>query len=91
MPYYSQKLSWPEWCESVARLFAGKRCAMNSPTTQTACHGTPEDVRRMVREFLDATLPHTTAVVMPGCEVDSYSPVENVRAMIEEARRKPLP
>ncbi len=89
MPYYSQKLSWPEWCESVARLFAGKRCAMNSPTTQTACHGTPDEVRRMVREFLDATTPHTTAVVMPGCEVDSYSPVENVRAMIEEARRKP--
>jgi uroporphyrinogen-III decarboxylase len=91
MPYYGQKLSWPEWCESVARLFAGKRCAMNSPTTQTACHGTPDDVRRMVREFLDATLPHTTAVVMPGCEIDSYSPVENVRAMIEEARRQPLP
>jgi len=90
MPYYSQKLSWAEWCESVARLFAGKRCAMNSPTTQVACHGTPEDVRRMVREFLEATLPHTTAVVMPGCEIDSYSPVENVRAMIEEARRKPL-
>lgn len=91
MPYYSQRLSWPEWCESVARLFAGRRCAMNSPTTQVACHGTPEDVRRMVREFIEATLPHTTAVVMPGCEIDSYSPVENVRAMIEEARRTPLP
>ncbi len=91
MPYYSQKLPWAEWCESVARLVSGKLCAMNSPTTQTACHGTPEEVRRMVREFIDATTPHTTAVVMPGCEIDSYSPVENVLAMIEEARRKPLP
>lgn len=71
MPHHSQKISWPEWFESVAKLFTGKRCAMNSPTTQLACHGTPPEVRRMVREFIDSTTPHTTAVVMPGCEVDS--------------------
>jgi hypothetical protein len=86
MPYYSQKLSYPEWFESVARLFAGKRCAMNSPTTQLACHGTAGEVRRMVRDFIECTTPHTTAVVMPGCEIDSYSPLENVQAMIEVAR-----
>ncbi len=86
MPYYSQKLSWPEWFESVARLFAGTLCAMNSPTTQLACHGTAEEVRRMVRDFIGATTPHTTAVVMPGCEIDSFAPVENVRAMIDAAR-----
>ncbi len=86
MPYYSQKLSWPEWCESVARLFAGRRCAMNSPTTQVACHGTASDVRRMVREFVEATTPHTTAVVMPGCEIDSYSPLDNVQSLIDAAR-----
>jgi uroporphyrinogen-III decarboxylase len=86
MPYYSQKISWPEWFESVARLFKGKRCAMNSPTTQLACHGTAPEVRKMVREFLDSTLPHTTAVVMPGCEIDSFTPLENVKAMIEAGR-----
>ena len=90
MPYYSQKLSWPEWCESVAKLFHGKRCAMNAPTTQAACHATSDEVRTMVREFIDATLPHTTAVVMPGCEVDSFSPVENVKAMIATARERKL-
>jgi uroporphyrinogen-III decarboxylase len=88
MPYYSQKISWPEWFESVARLFSGKLCAMNSPTTQLACHGTAGEVRQMVREFIDATLPHATAVVMPGCEIDSFSPLENVRAMIEAARAR---
>ena len=88
MPYYSQRLAWPEWCESVAKLFKGKRCAMNSPTTQAACHGTADEVRSMVREFLEATTPHTTACVMPGCEVDSFSPLENVVAMIETAREK---
>jgi hypothetical protein len=50
-----------------------------------ACHGTAGDVRTMVREFVEATTPHTTAVVMPGCEIDSYSPVENVLAMIDTA------
>jgi len=88
MPYYSQRMSYPEWFEHVARLFAGKRCAMNSPTTQLACHGTADEVRAMVRDFIEATLPHTTAVVMPGCEIDSWSPLENVLAMIDTAREK---
>lgn len=90
MPYYSQRLSWPEWFESVAKLYSGKLCAMNSPTTQLACHGSASEVKVMVREFIDATLPYTTAVVMPGCEVDAYTPAENVRAMIQAARERRL-
>ena len=84
--WYGQNVTWPQWFERVARLLKGKQCAMNSPTTQLACHGTPEEVRRMVTEFIEATTPHTTACVMPGCEIDSYSPVENVRALIDAAR-----
>ena len=53
--------------------------------------GTADEVRKMVREFIDATLPHTTACVMPGCEIDSFSPTENVVAMIEAARSHRLP
>jgi uroporphyrinogen-III decarboxylase len=86
MPYYSQQVTWPEWCEQIARLFAGKRCAANAPTTQLCCHGAPAEVETMVKEFLGATLPHTTAIVMPGCEVDSFSPTENVQRMIDAAR-----
>ncbi len=88
MQYYSQHLSWAEWCESIAKLYSGTLCAMNSPTTQAAVHDTPAEVKTMVREFIDSTLPYTTAVVMPGCEIDSYSPQENVRAMIEAARER---
>jgi uroporphyrinogen-III decarboxylase len=88
MPYYSQRMSWPEFYEWVAKMFAGKLCAMNSPTTQVCCYGTEEEVRTMVRQFIQATLPHTTAVIMPGCEIDSYAPTENVKAMIDEARSK---
>ncbi len=90
MPYYGQNVSWPEWFEQAAKIFKGRQCAMNAPTTQLTCHGTAQEVDRMVRDFIDATLPHTTACVMPGCEVDSFSPAENVRAMIDAAReRKP--
>ncbi len=88
MPYYGQDLGWPEWFEHVARLLKGRQCAANSPTTQLACHGSTEEVRRMVRDFIDATTPHTTACVMPGCEVDSFSPTENVVAMIAAARER---
>ena len=88
MPYYTQRLSWPEWFEHVAKLLGSKgKCAMNSPTTQLACHGTPEEIDEMVRQFIEATIPHTTAVVMPGCEIDSYAPAENVKAIIDAARK----
>lgn len=90
MPYYGQEEPWHAWFERVARLLKGRQCAMNAPTTQLACHGTPEQIREMVTQFIDATLPHTTACVMPGCEIDSYSPTENVRAIIQAARARPL-
>jgi len=90
MPYYGQEMPWPQWFEQVARLFKGRQCAMNAPTTQLACYGTADDVRHMVTEFIDATTPHTTACVMPGCEIDSFSPTENVRAIIDAARARRL-
>ncbi|MGQ9525565.1 MAG: uroporphyrinogen decarboxylase family protein [Armatimonadota bacterium] len=88
MPYYTQTLTWPEWFEHVAKLLgAHGKCAMNSPTTQLACYGTPQEIGEMVRQFIEATVPHTTAVVMPGCEIDSYAPAENVKAIIDAARK----
>ncbi len=57
MPYYGQEISWPKWCEQVAKMLRGKACAMNAPTTQVACHGSADEVRRMVGEFIEATLP----------------------------------
>ncbi|MBM3334375.1 hypothetical protein FJY63_06915, partial [Candidatus Sumerlaeota bacterium] len=47
----------------------------------------PEEIEQTVRDFIRATTPHTTAIVMPGCEVDSYAPVANVRAMIDATRK----
>jgi len=86
MPYYNSEMTYRQWFEWVAKLFAGKKCAMNAPTTQLALHGTHEEVKAMVRDFMSATLPHTTGVTMPGCELSSYTTVENVRAMIEATR-----
>ncbi len=90
MPYYGQEMSWPAWFEHVARMLKGRQCAANSPTTQLACHGTADEVSRMVSEFIEATVPHTTACIMPGCEIDSFSPTANVRAMIDTARTRRL-
>lgn len=90
MPYYGQDISWAAWCEDVAKRFKGRQCAMNAPTTQIACHGTTEQVTTMVNEFIGSTLPHTTACVMPGCEIDSFSPTANVKAMIDAARSRKL-
>jgi hypothetical protein len=86
MPYYTMNVSYPEWYEWVAKLFRGRKCAANSPTTQMAAYATTDEVRQVVTDFIRSTTPYTTAVVMPGCEIDSYAPVENVKTMIETAR-----
>ncbi|MEM3677186.1 MAG: uroporphyrinogen decarboxylase family protein [Candidatus Bathyarchaeia archaeon] len=85
-PLSQYNMSWPEWYEWVAKLFKGRRCAMNSPTTQLILHGTPEEVKDMVKTFIKYTAPYTTPVVMPPCELSGYTPVENIKAMIEAAR-----
>ena len=86
MPYGPLKMSWPEWFEFVAKLFKDRRCAMNSPTTQLALHGTPDEVQGMVKEFIKHTSPYTTCIVMPGCELSAYTPIENVESIIKAAR-----
>ncbi|MCL5957836.1 MAG: hypothetical protein M1358_00715 [Chloroflexi bacterium] len=78
--------TWAKWTEWVARVAHGKVCAMNSPTCQAAAYRSPEYVKAMVKEFIDHTTPHTTAVVMPGCEITAMTPAENVRAMVDAAR-----
>jgi uroporphyrinogen-III decarboxylase len=86
MPLPQLKMTYPEWFETVAKKLQGKMCAMNSPTTQLALHGTPGQIKQMVRDFIKATAPYTIPVVMPGCEIASRTPEENVRAMIEATR-----
>jgi len=61
--------------------------ARHAPATQLACHGTPEEVEQMVKDFIKYTTPYTTAVVMPGCEIDAYAPVENVKTIIAATRK----
>lgn len=85
-PLKQYKMSWPGWFEWVAKQFKGRRCAMSSPTTQLLMHGTPDEVKAMVKTFIKHTTPYTTAVVMTPCEVGAYTPPENVRAMVEAAR-----
>ncbi|MFQ5762586.1 MAG: uroporphyrinogen decarboxylase family protein, partial [Candidatus Bathyarchaeia archaeon] len=85
-PVTQYKMSWSEWFEWAAKTFKGRRCAMNSPTTQLAMFGTSEQVKDFVGTFIRSTAKHTTAAVMPGCEIGGYTPPDNVTAMIAAAR-----
>jgi len=78
--------SWAKWCEWAARMASGKQCLANSPTTQVAVHGNPDAIRTMVKEFIAHTTPYTTAIVMPGCQLSTATPTENVKAIVETAR-----
>lgn len=81
------KLSWAKWTEYVARLYKGKICCGNSPTTQAIINSDPETCETMVKEFIEHTTPFTTAWVIPGCQPASRSPLENIKAMIDGARK----
>jgi uroporphyrinogen-III decarboxylase len=86
MPMPQYKMTYPEWFETVAKKLQGKMAAMGSPTTQLALYGTPKQVKQMVRDFIKATAPYTTPIIMPGCEIGSATPEENVQAMVDAAR-----
>jgi len=72
----------------VAERLAG-RTTMNGNihTVETLIRGTPDDARREVREVLEAFAGNPRVIVGTGDQVGRETPEENIRAMIEEAKR----
>jgi len=60
----------------------------NIHTVETLIRGTPEDVRREVREVCEAFAGTNRVIVGTGDQVGRETPEENLHAMIDEARRR---
>lgn len=71
----------------VAERLAG-RTTMNGNihTVETLIRGTTDDVRREVREVLEAFQDNPRVIVGTGDQVGRETPEENIRAMIEEVK-----
>jgi len=71
----------------VAERLAG-RTTMNGNihTVETLIRGNPDDVRREVREVLEAFQDNPRVIVGTGDQVGRETPEENILAMIEEAK-----
>ncbi len=52
---------------------------------------TPEQVRQATREFLEKTRGIPNLIVSSGCDLPQDTPIENIRAMIEECKAFPMP
>jgi uroporphyrinogen-III decarboxylase len=59
----------------------------NVHTVQTLIRGTPEDVRREVREIKEAFAGSARCIIGTGDQVGRETPDENIAAMVEEAQR----
>ena len=59
-------------------------------TAGTLVSGTPEEVRATVRETLDIMTPGGGYMMSPSHSIQDNTPVENIIAMYDEARRYPL-
>jgi len=59
----------------------------NVHTVETLIRGTPQEVRREVREIREAFEGNPRVIVGTGDQVGRETPQENLYAMIEEARR----
>jgi len=72
----------------VSRQLAGKTTMNgNVHTVDTLIRGTPEDARREVREIRAAFGGNPRVIVGTGDQVGRETPEENLRAMIDEAKR----
>ncbi len=78
----------PEGLRTVEKLLRG-RTTMNGNvhTVDTLVRGAPQDVRREVREVMDAFAGNPRVIVGTGDQVGRETPEENLHAMIDEARR----
>ncbi len=59
----------------------------NVHTVKTLIMGTPEDVRREVKEIKRAFKGSPRLIIGTGDQVGKETPEENIRAMVEEAKR----
>ena len=74
--------------QSVAQALGGKTTMNgNIHTVETLIRGTPDDVRREVREVLEAFAHTPRVIVGTGDQVGRETPEENARAMIDEVKR----
>ena len=71
----------------IAELLQG-RTTMNGNihTVETLIRGTPDDVRREVREVMEAFAGNPRAIVGTGDQVGRETPEENLHALVDEAR-----
>lgn len=59
----------------------------NVHTVETLIRGTPDDARREVREILDSFKGNPRVIIGTGDQVGGETPIENIEAMIDEAKR----
>ena len=72
--------------KDLARQYGGKLCFHGSIDTQgTLPFGTPEDVRKEVRDRVETFKPHGGFTIGPSQHLLSDIPIENVVAMYDEA------
>jgi hypothetical protein len=73
---------------AVRRILAGRTTFNgNVHTVETLIRGRAEDVRREVREILDAFAGESRVIVGTGDQVGRETPEENLWAMIEEVKQ----
>jgi uroporphyrinogen decarboxylase len=74
--------------EEVARLLGDRVCMNgNIHTVETLIRGTEADVRREVREVLEAFRETPRVIVGTGDQVGRETPEANLYAMVDEAKR----
>ncbi len=73
--------------EGLKRDFGYRLCFHGGIDNQSVLpFGTPEDVRREVRQAIDALAPDRTGYILAPCHnIQAVSPVENIVAMYDEA------
>lgn len=78
-----------EGLKKVRRLLRGRVTFNgNVSTVSTLIRGTPDDVRREVREIKTAFAGTPRLIIGTGDQVGGETPEENIYAMLEEGRRK---
>ncbi len=68
-------------------ILAGHMCIKGNVSSTLLSLGTPAEVEREARDLIDDLAPGGGFILASGCEVPMDAPLENVRALIDAARK----
>jgi uroporphyrinogen-III decarboxylase len=72
---------------TIKGIFAHKKCVAGNIDPVMMCEATTDKIEQEVKRIIDSAVAGGRFIFMAGCSIPTYTPLENVEAMIKSVHR----